>query len=98
LIALSVLDTNKIDKILKYKASNSYKTNLKKYNKIIGNVKPRMARQKTLSENEIEQIVKKYRQGFLIKDLADEYSCHRETVSNHLKKNGVEVRRGRRLR
>jgi DNA invertase Pin-like site-specific DNA recombinase len=96
LVALSVLDINLTDRIMKYKASNSCKNYLKKYDKISSNAKTTKPRQqKLLSKTEISQIIQKYQQGATVYELADIYGCHRQTVSRHLKKNGVEMRSGR---
>ena len=95
MVELSALDMNLLDKILKYKAGNSCKNNLKKYDKIINNIKTTKPRQKLLSKEEVEQIIHKYQQGSTIYELADTYGCHRQTISRHLKKNGVEMRDGR---
>lgn len=81
---------------MKYKAGNSCKNNLKKYDKISSNAKATKTRQqKLLSKAEISQIIQKYQQGATVYELADMYDCHRQTVSRHLKKNGVEMRSGK---
>ncbi|MFC0403594.1 helix-turn-helix domain-containing protein [Enterococcus ureilyticus] len=77
---------------MEYKAGNSCKNNLKKYDEIICDIKSSKPRQKLLSDKEISEIVAKYKDSCTIYELADIYGCHRQTVSRHLKKNGVEMR------
>ncbi len=43
------------------------------------------------SNNEIAEMARQYRAGKTIYELADEYGCHRVTVSAILKRNGVTV-------
>ena len=45
------------------------------------------------TQKDIEQWAKMHRAGMLIKDIADQYGVSRVTVSNLLKKNGIEVDR-----
>ncbi len=47
--------------------------------------------QKHLSETEIQLICKKYQAGASVYELAEEFGCHRRTISDALKRNGVEV-------
>lgn len=47
--------------------------------------------QKTLSELEIRTICEKYKNGASSYELAKEFGCHRRTISDALKRNGIEV-------
>lgn len=44
-----------------------------------------------MSEVEIAEIIEKYKHGKSTYVLAKEYSCHRYTISKHLKEAGIEV-------
>lgn len=48
-------------------------------------------KQKYLSKEEINEIVAKYKNGKTTYELAEEYGCHRYTISKHLKEAGLEV-------
>ena len=48
-------------------------------------------KQKTLSDIEIQAICKRYQSGDSVYKLAEDFGCHRSTVSAVLKRNGVEV-------
>ncbi len=47
--------------------------------------------QKHLSNKEISEIVVKYNSGVSTYELAQEYGCHRRTISDNLKKQGIKV-------
>ena len=47
--------------------------------------------QKQLSDAEVASIIEEYKNGISTYDLAKKYGCHRETISNHLKKHGIIV-------
>lgn len=47
--------------------------------------------QKHLSDSEISEIISKYKAGKSTYELAEEYGCHRYTISKHLKEAGIEV-------
>ena len=47
--------------------------------------------QKHLSNKEISEIVVKYSSGISTYELAKEYGCHRRTISDNLKKQGIKV-------
>ena len=47
--------------------------------------------QKHLSDDEILEIITKYKSGKSTYALAEEYRCHRYTISKVLKNNGIEV-------
>ncbi len=49
--------------------------------------------QKRLNEQEIQKLIKAYLSGKTVYELANMFSCNRETVSNHLKTSGVKMRR-----
>lgn len=47
--------------------------------------------QKRLSNNEVLEIISKYKAGKSTYELAKEYGCHRRTISDNLKKQGIKV-------
>ncbi len=54
-------------------------------------VKTITQKQKTLSDTETRTIITKYQQGKSTYELAEEFGCHRYTISKALKDNGIEV-------
>ncbi len=54
-------------------------------------VKTIKQQQKHFSPEEIEQIVTKYQQGESTYELAKEFNCHRNTIANSLRKQGIKV-------
>ena len=54
-------------------------------------VKSIKQQQKTLTEFEIQSVIQKYQNGASSYDLAKEFGCHRRTITDTLKRNGVEV-------
>ncbi|MDO4189961.1 MAG: helix-turn-helix domain-containing protein [Lachnospiraceae bacterium] len=54
-------------------------------------VKTIKQRQKHLSEQETRTIIEKYNAGASTYELAKEFGCHRNTISNALKRNGLAV-------
>lgn len=54
-------------------------------------VKTITQQQKNLSELEIQTICERYKNGASSYELAKEFGCHRRTISDTLKRNGVEV-------
>lgn len=54
-------------------------------------VKSIKQQQKTLTEYEIQSIIQKYQNGASSYDLAKEFGCHRRTITDALKRNGIEV-------
>lgn len=54
-------------------------------------VKSITQQQKTLSDLEIRTICERYKNGASSYKLAKEFGCHRRTISDALKRNGVEV-------
>lgn len=58
----------------------------------VNNIKTEIKQQqKYLSDEEIGEIVIKYKCGKSTYELAEEYGCHRYTISKHLKEAGIEV-------
>lgn len=47
--------------------------------------------QKHLSNKELSEIIVKYNSGVSTYELAKEYNCHRRTISDNLKKQGIKV-------
>ena len=47
--------------------------------------------QKDLTDDEIQQVVQRYSEGASIYELADEFGCHRGTISAVLKRQGIAV-------
>lgn len=54
-------------------------------------VKALKQQQKSLSEAETLEVIKKYKAGASTYDLASEFGCHRATISATLKRNGIHV-------
>ena len=54
-------------------------------------VKAYKQKQKRLSDAEIRQVVERYSAGANTYELADEFGCHRSTISRTLKKCGIKV-------
>lgn len=54
-------------------------------------VKSIKQQQKTLTDLEIRTIIQRYQSGVSSYDLAKEFDCHRRTISETLKRNGIEV-------
>ena len=97
LVALSEADTQKYPVSLKHIAlvksgvlvskpatssSNDYKT----ANRI-------RQKQKRLAGDEINQLIAGYKSGPTVYELAVQFGCHRTTVSETLKRNGIKMRR-----
>lgn len=56
------------------------------------NIKTKIKQQqKHLNPEEIEQIVQRYQNGESTYKLAKEFDCHRSTIANNLRKQGIEV-------
>lgn len=47
-------------------------------------------KQKRLSKEEIQEIITAYRNGVTIYELAEQFNCHRNTISDNLKRNGIQ--------
>ena len=46
-----------------------------------------------LSESDVTELIARYREGATVYDLADGFHIHRSTVSGHLHRRGVKMRR-----
>lgn len=56
------------------------------------NIKTKIKQQqKHLNPEEIEQIVQRYQNGESTYKLAKEFNCHRRTIANNLRKQGIKV-------
>lgn len=95
LMDLSALNSNIFQKIVKTKykpfktKNNISPTEIESQGTI--EVKRLHQQQKRLTEREIAEIVVKYNAGISTYDLAKEYGCHRRTISDNLKKQGIKV-------
>ena len=95
LVDLSALNSNIFQKIVKTKykpfktKNNISPTEIESQGTI--EVKRLHQQQKRLTEREIAEIVVKYNAGISTYDLAKEYGCHRRTISDNLKKQGIKV-------
>lgn len=49
--------------------------------------------QTRLDTEQIDQLVSRYLEGATVYELAAEFGCHRATVSDHVKRSGVPMRR-----
>ena len=99
LVDLSQLYSNTFQKIVKYKSehlttsvNNTSEKPLRKVNSY-GETEIQHIRQhqKILSDEEIKHIIEKYNAGVSTYELAQEYGCHRYTISNALKRSGIVV-------
>ena len=98
---LSQLYSNTFLKIIKYKHSltvepaTPVKTNIseRKSKNKYGETEVHQIcqNQKILSDDEIKQIIQGYERGLSTYKLAKQFNCHRYTIANALKKNGIEV-------
>jgi uncharacterized protein (DUF433 family) len=102
-VELSDIDSNKYDAVLRFKNSISIGVNptspadnisqsarkTNEYGEI--EVKRMMQEQKRLSDEEIQMLIVEYKNGKSTYALAKQFGCHRYTVSNALKKQGVNV-------
>ena len=94
-VDLSALNSNIFQKIVKtkykpFKTKNNISPTEIESQGII-EVKQLHQQQKRLTEREIAEIVVKYNSGISTYDLAKEYGCHRRTISDNLKKQGIKV-------
>ncbi|MBF6097827.1 helix-turn-helix domain containing protein [Nocardia cyriacigeorgica] len=53
---------------------------------------PRPRANRKLEGHEIEALVRRYREGATVYELAEEFGMHRQTVSAHLHREGVTLR------
>jgi reverse gyrase len=49
-------------------------------------------KQKRFTAEEVTELLKDYKAGLTVYQLGDKYGCHRTTVSEHLKANGIKMR------
>jgi DNA-binding CsgD family transcriptional regulator len=96
-VGLRRADLNQISRVVKYISKNiSTDSSIEKPNidndKIVRRIKQK---QKRLSAEEIAQLISLYQSGMTVYDLADKFDCNRQTVSAHLKANGIKLRRQR---
>lgn len=99
MVGLSDTEVKNYDKIIKYKnnqmkisesqCQNESDQLREPYSKIVNQLH---YRQKKLSSKEITEVVAGYNAGKTIRDLAQEFNCHRITISNKLKASGITVR------
>lgn len=54
--------------------------------------RPKRQHQKQFDKDEVSQLVAHYQAGATVYELADQFDCHRTTVSDHLKSRGVKMR------
>jgi hypothetical protein len=101
LVALSQLDYNLLSRASQYKnevdcsvdgpkAQESWAQSQSSDERIISELHQQ---QKRLSDEEISRVVAGYERGLTVYELAEQFGCHRITISNHLKANGVKMRR-----
>ena len=93
---LSDLDAKLFTRLIDYLHSDHNKTNEasmepppKEYEAVATKIKQK---QKRLSPEEISGVIKDYKSGLTVYQLAEKYDCHRTTVSQKLKDNGVKMR------
>ena len=103
LVALSDIDLNKYDALLKAKRSILAKMKdtdpieILPHEAIIVNthgetvIKSLRQPQKQLSDTELDQVVEDYANGLTVYQLAAKFECHRSTISSHMKKRGIQV-------
>lgn len=100
LVALSTLESNKYDKVLKWKRTavltSDNESHTKQESIVVsefGDLKVSHIRQpqKKLTEEETAQAIAEYSSGMTTYELADKYGCNRQTISAVLKRNGVTV-------
>ena len=103
LVALSDLEANKYNKVLKWK--NRLISNPNLQNNPASSMKPPITKsehgdlevtrirqhQKQLTLEEIERAAIEYLNGMSTGQLAEKYGCHRTTVSKNLKNRGIHV-------
>jgi DNA invertase Pin-like site-specific DNA recombinase len=102
-VALTDIDSNNYNAVLRFKKTLSARGNptsfgesislpSRKVNEYGETVAGHMIQeQKRLSDEEIQRLIKEYQNGKSACALAKQFGCHRTTVSNVLKKCGVNV-------
>lgn len=96
MVALSDVDKNKIRKALEYIHNKPIGGDtISPPDELSAEMSSKKIRQiqKRLSKEEINKIILGYSAGETIYQLAERFSCHRTTVSQHLRAQGIEMRR-----
>ena len=96
LVGLSEINSKNYDIILDKVKSTPItpvtNSSMSEYSDSTYNIKTEIKQQqKHLSNKEISEIVVKYSSGISTYELAKEYGCHRRTISDNLKKQGIKV-------
>ncbi|MDR1464739.1 MAG: hypothetical protein LBJ11_05500, partial [Oscillospiraceae bacterium] len=102
MVALTALDENQIDRLLRHRQtaltapfiSTTTKAGASKtFVDEFGEIAARKIQQpqKRLTVAEIDRIAEEYQQGASTYALAEKYGCHRNTISSNLKKRGITV-------
>lgn len=81
-----------LDKVKSTPVTPVTSSSMSEYSDSTYNIKTEIKQQqKHLSNKEISEIVVKYSSGISTYELAKEYGCHRRTISDNLKKQGIKV-------
>ena len=101
-VELTEVDENHFDRLLRYRQTTvsapyvdtteragSSKTFVDRFGEIA--TRKIQQQQKRLKVTEIDRIIAEYQQGASTYQLATKYGCHCNTVTQHLRKNGVDV-------
>lgn len=102
-MALSALESNKYDKVLRWKRSANFTSDTPDTEQEpvvvseFGDLKVSHIRQpqKRLTAKEIAQAIEEYNNGMTTYELAEKYGCNRQTISAVLKRHGVTVTKGK---
>ena len=99
MVALQISRYNPLKKVVKYRRKHGGIDDSRyidseaivQYYNADSAVKTYKQKQKRLSDEEIRQVVERYSAGASTYELADEFGCHRSTISRTLKKCGIKV-------
>ena len=81
-----------LDKVKSTPVTPVTSSSMSEYSDSTYNIKTEIKQQqKHLSDEELELIAQKYLAGVSTYDLAQEFGCHRYTISNNLKRMGIDV-------
>ena len=81
-----------LDKVKSTPVTPVTSSSMSEYSDSTYNIKTEIEQQqKHLSNNEVLEIISKYKAGKSTYELAKEYGCHRRTISDNLKKRGIKV-------
>ena len=81
-----------LDKVKSTPITPVTNSSMSEYSDSTDNIKTEIKQQqKHLSNNEVLEIISKYKAGKSTYELAKEYGCHRRTISDNLKKRGIKV-------